>query len=131
MEKDEFYDNILIVDDQQPMRLLLTGLLRSMKFVNVRQAASGVRALTLIKEARPNLIFLDLEMPDMHGLEVLEKIRALDGGDSIFVVIQTGSATKDNVERARELHVDDLLAKPYSREKLEVSIRRYRAAGAD
>ncbi|HMA99079.1 MAG TPA: response regulator [Wenzhouxiangella sp.] len=131
MKNDELDDKIIVVDDQQPMRLLLVGLLRSLKFVNVRQAASGARALAMIKETRPDVVFLDLEMPDMHGLEVLERMREMDGGGDIFVVVQTGSATKDNVERARELKVDDLLAKPYSREKLEVSIRRYRASGAD
>lgn len=119
-------DEILIVDDQQPMRMLLAGLLRSLKFVNIRQAASGSRALTMIKEQRPDMIFLDLEMPDMHGLEVLEQVREMEDSDAMFVVIQTGSATKGNVERALALKVDDLLAKPYSREKLEVAIQRYR-----
>ncbi|MFP4208147.1 MAG: response regulator [Wenzhouxiangella sp.] len=124
-------DEILIVDDQQPMRLLLAGLLRNLRFVNIRQAASGTRALEMIRAHHPALVFLDLEMPDMHGLEVLEQIREMAGGDDIFVVIQTGSATKENVERARELKVDDLLAKPYSLEKLEISIGRYRAAVAN
>ncbi|MEE4295233.1 MAG: response regulator [Wenzhouxiangella sp.] len=126
MTENFLNDEILIVDDQQPMRMLLTGLLRSLKFVNIRQAASGSRALTMIKEQRPDMIFLDLEMPDMHGLAVLEQVREMEDSDAMFVVIQTGSATKDNVERALELKVDDLLAKPYSREKLEVAIRRYR-----
>lgn len=122
-------DEILIVDDQQPMRMLLTGLLRSLKLVNIRQAASGTRALAMVREQRPDLIFLDLEMPDMHGLEVLEQLREMDDGKDIFVVIQTGSATKANVERALELKVGDLLAKPYSREKLEGALRRYRQSG--
>lgn len=126
MTESDLNDDILIVDDQQPMRMLLTGLLRSLKFVNIRQAASGARALTMIKEQRPDMIFLDLEMPDMHGLEVLEHVRAMEKSQDMFVVVQTGSATKANVERALELKVDDLLAKPYSREKLEVAIRRYR-----
>lgn len=129
MNTEVLNDDIIIVDDQQPMRLLLSGLLRNLKFVRIRQAASGSRALAMVKEQRPDLLFLDLEMPDMHGLAVLEKLREMDGGDKIFVVVQTGSATKENVERARELRVDDLLAKPYSLEKLEASIRRYRAAG--
>ncbi len=131
MSEQSYDDDILIVDDQQPMRLLLAGLLRNLKFVNIRQAASGGKALELIKARRPELIFLDLEMPDIHGLEVLETLREQPDGDKVFVVVQTGSATQQNVARARELKVDDLLAKPYSMGKLEVAIRRYRAARAD
>lgn len=131
MNEKTYADEILIVDDQQPMRLLLSGLLRNLKFVNIRQAASGTRAIEMIKRHRPALVFLDLEMPDIHGLEVLRQLREMDGGDEVFVVIQTGSATKENVERARELQVNDLLAKPYSLEKLEISIGRYRASATD
>lgn len=131
MNEKTYADEILIVDDQQPMRLLLSGLLRNLKFVNIRQAASGTRALEMIERHRPALVFLDLEMPDIHGLEVLRQLREMPGGDEVFVVIQTGSATKENVERARELQVNDLLAKPYSLEKLEISIGRYRASATD
>ena len=130
MNRPSHNDDILIVDDQQSMRLLLAGLLRNLDFVNIRQAASGGKALELIRERLPALLFLDLEMPDMHGLEVLEKLRDTPGGENVFVVIQTGSATRENVDRARELKVNDLLAKPYNAEKLSASIARYRSATA-
>lgn len=125
MSEQTYPDSVLIVDDQQPMRMLLGGILRNLKFDNIRQSASGRKALELARSQRPDILFLDLMMPDMHGLDVLEQLRAMDGGDGIFVVIQTGSATKDNVERAVELAVGAILVKPYSVDKVNKALGLY------
>lgn len=118
-------DTVLIVDDQQPMRLLLGGILRNLRFANIQQSASGRKAMELARIRRPDILFLDLMMPDMHGLDVLEQLRALEGGDRTFVVVQTGSATKDNVERAVELGVGAILVKPYSVDKVNKALGQY------
>lgn len=131
MMEESFSDEVLIVDDQQAMRLLLAGLLRNMKFVNVRQAASGRKALEMAKARMPDIVFLDLMMPDLHGLDVLAQLRAMPEGERAFVIVQTGSATKENVERARDLDVGGVLVKPYNFDKVRTAIGRYRSAGAD
>ena len=118
-------ESVLIVDDQQPMRLLLSGILRGLEFQNVRQVASGRRALEVVRVERPDIVFLDLMMPDMHGLDVLSELRALDHGDQIFVIIQTGSATKENVERAVELGVGAILVKPYKVVQIKKVLGKY------
>jgi two-component system chemotaxis response regulator CheY len=131
MTDEPLTDEVLVVDDQQAMRLLLVGLLRNLKFANIRQAASGRKALEMMKTSMPDIVFLDLMMPDMHGLDVLGELRALPQGERAFVIVQTGSATKENVERARDLDVGGVLVKPYNFEKVRTAVGRYRSASAD
>ncbi|ABI57147.1 response regulator [Alkalilimnicola ehrlichii MLHE-1] len=118
-------DRVLIVDDFQPMRSLLNTMLRQMGFENIDQAHNGRSALESFRGRKQPLVFLDISMPDMTGLEVLRELRELEGGDQAFVIMQTGDATRDNVLEAKELGVGGFIAKPYNMQKVKALVGVY------
>ena len=118
-------DRVLIVDDFQPMRSLLSTMLRQLGFQNIDQAHNGSSALDSFKARKQTLVFLDISMPDMTGLEVLAQLREVEGGSGAFVIMQTGDATRDNVITAKELGVRGFIAKPYNMAKVKETVGAY------
>lgn len=107
----------LIADDEQPSRERLKLALSGFDEIEVvAEAATGVQALELIRNLRPGLIFLDIQMPLMSGLEVLSLLKTHPA--VIFI-----TAFDEYALRAFELHALDYLLKPYSRERLYDAIR--------
>jgi CheY-like chemotaxis protein len=111
--------SILIVDDDEISRYLMKGVLAT-KGYRLLEAAGGIEGLKLAKDARPNLIILDLSMPDISGFEVLEALKRDSDTRDIPVVIYT-SQVLDSDERAR-LHaaVDIVPKETKSREAAEI-----------
>ena len=112
----------LIVDDSSTNRMVLDQRLRRFD-VPRRQAKSGKEALSIFREQRPDLVLLDLQMPDMDGYEVLNKIRLIEDEDSTQktrarIVAVTGQAYDDTVKQCLRAGFDDHLAKPVSLAKL-------------
>ncbi len=99
---------ILLVDDELPIRTLLCETLTS-KGHQVSTASSGKEAIALLMKERPDLIVLDIAMPDMNGIETLKKIRALD--NNVDVVMMSGVATGEMEEEAREIGISNFLIK--------------------
>jgi CheY-like chemotaxis protein len=111
--------NVLIVDDDEISRYLVKGVLAG-KGYRIVEARSGNEGLKLAKETRPNLIILDLSMPDLNGFEVLAALKQDSGTCGIPVVIYT-SQVLDSDERARlEAAVDIVPKETKSREAAEV-----------
>jgi signal transduction histidine kinase len=79
----------LIVDDQEEDRYLIKGLLAALGPIELREAATGDEALRIAREDRPHVILLDLGLPDMSGLQVLDRLRADDQTRDIPVIINT------------------------------------------
>jgi CheY-like chemotaxis protein len=104
---------VLICDDQPALRELVRGVLEIGPY-DLHEARDGQEALEQTLQLQPDLILLDLMMPVMTGLEVLEKIRATREVAGIPVIILTAStrtADRDAVERVDGAH---LLVKPFS-----------------
>ena len=100
---------ILVVDDEAPMRKLLSANLKASGY-DVRAAADGTEAMNLIQEHPVDLLVLDLNMPGLNGLQVLEAVRR---SAEIPVLILSGrSRERDKVE-ALDLGADDYLSKPF------------------
>ncbi|RLK50665.1 two-component system chemotaxis response regulator CheY [Alkalispirillum mobile] len=118
-------DRVLVVDDFQPMRSLLSTMLRQLGFEYIDQAHNGRSALERFESRKQTLVFLDISMPDMTGLEVLRALRGMEGGEQAFVIMQTGDATRDNVLEARELGVGGFIAKPYNMQKVKELVGAY------
>jgi DNA-binding NtrC family response regulator len=112
---------ILVIDDEQGIRDLLGTLLRR-KGYDVVLAESGRKGLELFRQARPDLIVLDLKMPEMDGLTVLQQIRTLDLRKP--VVILTGAGTADAAEQARALGVTEFIEKEFSLHRLGDALKR-------
>jgi CheY-like chemotaxis protein len=82
---------ILVIDDEQGIRNLLDTLLRR-KGYDVVLAESGRQGLELFRRERPDVIVLDLKMPEMDGLTVLRQIKNLDPGKPVIILTGAGTA---------------------------------------
>jgi signal transduction histidine kinase/CheY-like chemotaxis protein len=91
-------ERILIVDDNEVSRYLLRGLLADSRFT-VLEAATGADGLRQVREARPRVVFLDLDLPDLGGLEVLRLLRGDVATRDVSVIVHTARVLTE-VERA-------------------------------
>lgn len=108
----------LIVDDESPARERLKRLLADIEGVELTgEAESGVQAVEVIEQERPDLVLLDIQMPGLDGFEVIEALA--DPPPVIFV-----TAYDEYAIRAFEVNALDYLLKPFSRERLSKAIRR-------
>jgi signal transduction histidine kinase/CheY-like chemotaxis protein len=111
---------ILVVDDElgprESLRMLLKGTYQ------IRTADGGPQALDVVPAYRPDLVILDIKMPQMSGLEVLRRVKDLD--PSIEVVMITAYASLETVKQALTYGAFEYLIKPFSRTDLEDVVRR-------
>jgi two-component system OmpR family response regulator len=121
---------LLVVDDEPTILELLAGSLQFAGF-EVLTAASGGEALRLAAAARPDLILLDVMMPDDDGFEVVRRIRA--GGPRVPVIFLTARGTVGDRVAGLTLGGDDYITKPFSLDEVLARIRavlRRSATGA-
>ena len=112
----------LVVDDEKLARDRLVGFLAGLGDVSVvGQAGDGVAALKIIEEERPDLVFLDVQMPGMDGFEVLKTLR----GPLPQVIFST--AYDEYAIRAFEVGAVDYLLKPFARTRVEEAVGRARS----
>ena len=114
---------VVIVDDEPPARALLRALLGADPGVTiVGECANGFEAVRTITEQRPDLVFLDVQMPKLDGFEVLELLE-LDPAPAVVFC----TAYDEHALRAFEVHAVDYLLKPFGRERLAEALARARA----
>jgi two-component system, OmpR family, KDP operon response regulator KdpE len=111
---------ILVVDDEPPIRKLLRASLGVQGF-EVAEAANGAEARAFLNESLPDLIILDLGLPDVPGHEVLRQWRAKDVATP--VVILSSRTDEAGIVEALELGADDYVTKPFSSKELVARIR--------
>lgn len=113
---------VLIVDDEPLARLMIAKLLESERDIEiVAQAGDGKSALTLLSRETIDLLFLDVQMPGLSGIELLQKLPATRRPAVIFTTAYDAFALK-----AFELHAIDFLLKPYTDERFHAALARMR-----
>jgi two-component system LytT family response regulator len=113
---------VVIVDDELMARRRLSFLLKKERdVVIVGEASSGREALRLIRELKPELIFLDIKMPEMSGLDALAELPEVEVPQVIFVTAYDQYALK-----AFELHAVDYLLKPFENERFQQALNHAR-----
>jgi len=101
--------SILIIDDEQVTHLILNQILKDdYLLMHANNAQDGINMLS---ENKINLILLDIQMPELNGLELLESLMADTVTKNIPVIIMTGSASSDIEQKARELGATDFIDK--------------------
>lgn len=118
---------VLVADDEAPARQRLMDLLQKDPHVaTVLEASNGQIAVEIIEREAPDLVFLDVQMPELDGLEVIEAVGADAMPLTVFV-----TAYDQHAIRAFEANALDYLLKPYSDERLEAALCRAKARHDD
>ena len=110
---------ILVVEDDSPVRNLITTTLKTHDYLFVT-ASSGQEAIMQASTCNPDVVFLDLGLPDMDGVEVIKRIR--EWSNMPIIVISARSDDEDKIE-ALDMGADDYLTKPFSVEELLARLR--------
>jgi predicted signal transduction protein with EAL and GGDEF domain len=102
---------ILVVDDDQNVRFLTRQCLEAESMIVV-EASNGFEAIDVFVRERPDLVFMDVEMPGMTGLEACQRIRELPQGESIPIMIVTGSDDRQSIDQGFEAGATQYRTKP-------------------
>ena len=121
--------SVLIVEDQRKIRDLLRSYLENEGY-SVLSTGSGAEAICLVRDARPDLILLDLGLPDVAGEEVAREIRA---HSTAAIRMLTAKTAADDRIRGLELGADDYVTKPFSPREVVLRVRAIlrRSAGPE
>ena len=111
---------ILVVDDEEPIRKTMRMTLEYEGF-EVTEAPSGVEAIQAVEQDPPDLIFLDIKMPGIDGLEVLEQLK--EKSPSIQVIIISGHGNVETAVQATKLGAFDFIEKPLETERVLLAVR--------
>ena len=111
---------ILVIDDEQGIRDALSQLLEFEGY-EVRTEASGAAGLAAYEQFRPQLVFLDVKMAGLDGMETLRRLRALD--PAAIVVMISGHATIQNAVEATQGGAYDIMEKPLDTDRILVTLR--------
>ncbi|MDF3809607.1 MULTISPECIES: fused response regulator/phosphatase [Rhodopseudomonas] len=110
--KSIFVSKILIVDDDPLSCRLLEAILKKHQFRNLRFADGGISALEQIDSFRPDLVLLDMQMPDLSGLEVVERVRQRPELIDMAILAQTATVDRKEMGTLFMAGVSDFLSKP-------------------
>jgi len=112
----------LVVDDDTTNRLVLKGFLSKAGF-EVVEAENGRQAIDCYNEEHPDIIFMDIMMPIMDGLESSRQIKSMNNGEFIPIIFLTAMTDSDTITRCIDAGGDDFLTKPVDMIQLQAKIR--------
>ena len=114
----------LVVDDVDLAQNLMTKMLRSMGFRTIRVANNGEAGLRAFDAYHPDIVFLDIDMPRMDGLEALTHIK--EHAPQAFVTLVSANSTLANVQRAIANGANGFIVKPYNFRKVREIVEKFR-----
>lgn len=111
----------LIIDDEQPTLFMFNLFLDAYgyKVITAENAAAGIE---LFKKERPSIVFTDIKMPGMDGLDALRMLKSID--PAVQVIVMTGHGDQDLMKQAMELKATAFLNKPIARSALEKVLKK-------
>ncbi|HEY6882162.1 MAG TPA: response regulator [Polyangiales bacterium] len=115
---------VLLVDDDADIRLIASIALRQIGKWEVTTACSGSEALAKLAEATPDVVIMDLMMPDLDGLGTLAAIRERPGLTSLPVIFMTAKVRQNEVERYLAAGARGVVQKPFDPMQLATEVRR-------
>jgi len=122
---------VLVVDDDAAFRESATEFLGRQPNMRVRQAADGFAAGRQVSEFQPHIVILDLLMAGMNGLDVCRNIKASPRSRQTRILVLTGYATTENIEKAKEGGADLCMAKPVGLDELHDAVLRLARGSSD
>ena len=111
---------LLIVDDEAHIRMLLEQTLEDLEDedVSILQATNGKEALQIIRDEKPDLVFLDVMMPFMNGLDVCRTVKKDLKMDNVFIVLLTAKGQEMDRQIGLEVGADRYMTKPFDPDAL-------------
>lgn len=114
---------ILVVDDAAFMRMMLKDILNQYGFTKVLEAKTGNEAIIMQRSDKPDVILLDLTMPDMDGLEALVKIKSANKNTKVIMCSSMGQ--EEVVTDCFEKGADDFIMKPFKPERVIQAVTQF------
>lgn len=111
---------ILIVDDSAFMRKIIKDILTKGGYTDIEEAESYKTGMALYKSSHPELVLLDLVLPDKNGMEILREIRKKDQVTKAVIISSVGQSA----EEARKLGVNDYFIKPFDEKKVLAAVKK-------
>jgi two-component system chemotaxis response regulator CheY len=111
---------ILIVDDSPVMRKILRDTLEGAGYMNLIEATNGQEAMDIFATEKPDLMFLDIIMPDVSGMDVLREI-----GKGAKVVVVSAVGQNAMIDTAKKLGAMDYIIKPFDQDQVLAKTARY------
>jgi two-component system, chemotaxis family, chemotaxis protein CheY len=113
---------VLIVDDAAFMRMMLKDILTKNGFEVVGEAPNGLRAIELYKSEKPDIVTMDITMPEMDGIQALKEIKAIDPAAKIIMCSAMGQQAM--VMDAIKSGAKDFIVKPFQPERVLESLKK-------
>lgn len=113
---------VLIVDDQVTSRLLLGDALQQIGFKQITVAADGEQGMKIMQQHPHHLVISDFNMPKMDGLELLHAVRANPSTKRAAFIMLTAQGDRALVQKAASLGANNVLAKPFTIQKMQAAI---------
>ena len=114
---------VLVVDDEAIVRECLRAMVKALGVRHVYEAADAHKAIQIYAEKKIDIVLLDIRMPDVDGLSVLNTINRMD--PNAFVVMVTGDNSVDNVQQSIRQGAKGYVIKPFSAEKIADVVNKY------
>ncbi|MCI8886000.1 MAG: response regulator [Dorea sp.] len=113
---------ILLVDDAAFMRMMLKNTLTQAGYTDLIEAEDGVKAVEAYTAEKPDLVFMDITMPNKDGLETLKEIKAMDPGATIVMCSAMGQETMvmDSIKSGAK----DFIVKPFKPERVLSTVKK-------
>jgi two-component system chemotaxis response regulator CheY len=125
MDKNiDFRMKVLVADDFATMRKIVRNILKQIGFDDIVEAEDGQAALQILKNENIGLVVTDWNMPNMTGLELLEKIRTDPKTSKLPVLMVTAEGLKENVVAAVKAGVNNYVVKPFTAEVLQEKLEQ-------
>lgn len=115
---------VLVVDDSAMMRLIVCEMIEQLGHETI-EARNGVDAIAFARAREPDLVVLDVIMPEKSGFETLKELRGMEKLRTTPIIILTTEGNEEFVAKAREEGANDFLTKPVDLDELEEKTRHY------
>lgn len=111
---------IMIVDDSAFMRKIVRGVLENLKYTDIIEASTGKDAISRFKNEKPDLILLDIIMPDIGGIDVLREIKGINPAVKVIMVTAVGQDAM--IEECTKLGAIGYIVKPFDERKITEAV---------
>lgn len=114
--------NILVCDDAAFMRMMIKDILTKNGYNVVAEAENGLKAVEKFNEAKPDLVLMDITMPEMDGLQALKEIKKLDGDAKIIMCSAMGQQAM--VIESIQSGAKDFIVKPFQADRVLEAVKK-------